>query len=160
MATTASPRRQRSEALRARRLRERGAGPRVRVSGEAGGGLADREYQYDLLTAALLGVTLGVGATLLLRRGPSGRRPISPAFAGALRGAAWAGREAAELGRRGAKWARRQGGDLWDRIPFEAAQEQLEDYLHRAKESIDSTVESELHDLKKSLRRQRRRLGI
>jgi hypothetical protein len=141
-------------------MRARAEGPRVRVSGGAGGGLADREYQYDLLTAALLGVTLGVGATLLLRRGPSGRRPISPALAGALRGAAWAGRGAADLGRRGARWARQQGGELWDRIPFEAAQEQLEDYLHRARESIDSTVESELHDLRKALRRQRRRLGI
>jgi len=159
MATTASPRRQRSDALRARGVRAAG-GPRVRVSGGAAADLADRDYQYDLLTAALLGVTLGVGATLLLRRGPSGRRPISPALATAMRGAAWAGRNAADMSRRGAKWARRRGGELWDRLPIEAAQEQVEDYLHRAKDSIDSAVESELHDLRKSLRRQRRRLGI
>jgi len=124
------------------------------------GGSDDHDYQYDLLTAALLGVTLGVGATLLLRRGPSGRRPIAPALAGAMKGAAWAGRGAALAGRRGASWARQRGGELWDRIPFEEAQEQVEDYLHRAKESIDSAVESELKDLRKTLRRQRRRLGI
>src|SRR5690242_19699543 len=132
MATTASPRRQRPEALRARE----GTGPRVRVSGGADDERVDRDYQYDLLTAALLGVTLGVGATLLLRRGPTGRRPISPALAGAMRGAAWAGRNAAKMGQRGARWARQRGGELWDSIPFEEAQEQVEDYLHRAKESI------------------------
>ena len=135
-------------------------GPRVRGFDGAGDGSADRDYQYDLLTAALLGVTLGVGATLLLRRGPSGRRPIAPALASAMKGAAWAGRGAASAGRRGATWARRRGSELWDRIPFEEAQEQVEDYLHRAKESIDSAVESELKDLRKTLRRQRRRLGI
>src|SRR5205809_7376549 len=38
----------------------------------------DREQQYDLLTAALIGAAVGAGVTLLLRRGPSGRRPVGP----------------------------------------------------------------------------------
>src|SRR3954470_2506307 len=55
-----------------------------------------RDQQYDLLTAAVLGAVIGAGAALLLRRGPSGRRPISPlagVAGGAAAGAAkWAGK--------------------------------------------------------------------
>src|SRR4051812_32952204 len=61
----------------------------------------DREQQYDLLTAALIGAAVGAGVTLLLRRGPSGRRPVGPLVRYAGRGAALAGM--AGLG--GAKWA-------------------------------------------------------
>src|SRR4051812_50133574 len=51
----------------------------------------DREQQYDLLTAALIGAAVGAGLTLLLRRGPSGRRPVGPLIRYAGRGAALAG---------------------------------------------------------------------
>src|SRR6185503_4563686 len=61
----------------------------------------EREQQYDLLTAALIGAAVGAGITLLMRRGPTGRRPIGPMVRYAGRGAALAGR--AGLG--GAKWA-------------------------------------------------------
>ena len=47
----------------------------------------NREQQLDLLTAALLGAAVGAGITLLLRTGPSGRRPIGPVLRTALRGA-------------------------------------------------------------------------
>lgn len=120
----------------------------------------DREHQYDLLTAAVLGLTIGVGATLLLSRGPSGRRAIAPALMGMAKGAAWAGRGAARLGRDGGRWARRQGGELWNRVPVDAMQDQMEDYLGRAKETIEDAVSSELKDLRRAMRRQRRRLGI
>jgi len=46
----------------------------------------DREQQYDLLTAALIGAAVGAGVTLLLRRGPSGRRPVGPLVRYAGRG--------------------------------------------------------------------------
>src|SRR5690348_15805357 len=62
----------------------------------------DREEQYDLLTAALIGILVGAGATLLLRRGPSGRRPIGPMVALAGRGARLAGGAAVD----GARWIR------------------------------------------------------
>jgi len=120
----------------------------------------DREHQYDLLTAAVLGLTIGVGATLLLRRGPTGRRPISPALVGVAKGAAWAGRGAARLGRDGGRWARKRGGELWDRVPVEAVQEHVEDYIGRARDTIDDAVSSELRDLRRAMKRQRRRLGI
>src|SRR5437868_13296429 len=51
----------------------------------------EREQQYDLLTAALIGAAVGAGVTLLLRRGPSGRRPVGPLIRYAGRGAALAG---------------------------------------------------------------------
>ena len=53
-----------------------------------------RDAQYDLLTAALIGAAIGATATLLLRRGPSGTRPVAPV----IRGAKWAGRGAMAAG--------------------------------------------------------------
>lgn len=108
------------------------------------------------MTAALLGVAIGVGTTLLLRRGPSGSRPVSPL----VRGAARAGREAAKATGRGARWAGRQGAEVLDHVPFEKVEEQMRDYLSRAREAIDDAVDSQLHDLRRSLRRQRRRFGV
>ena len=118
------------------------------------------DEQYDLLTAALIGVAIGIGTTLLMRRGPSGGRPISPMLRGAARGAKWAGTNAARIGKRGAEWARDTGGELWDRVPHEEIREQIGDYLGKAHEAIDDAVESELRDLRRALKRQRKRLGI
>jgi len=123
--------------------------------GEAGSG-----NEYDLLTAALIGITIGAGVTYLLRRGPSGRRPMSPVFNGLGRGAGWAGRKAARLGKQGAKWAASRGEDLWDRVPRDEIRESVTDYVGRAREAIDDVVESELHDLRRAIRRQRKRLGV
>lgn len=118
------------------------------------------DEQYDLLTAALIGVAIGVGTTLLVRRGPSGRRPVSPVLSGAARGAKWAGLGAAKLGARGAAWARDTGSELWDRIPRDEIRDHMRDYMGKAQEAIDDVVETELRDLRKALRRQRKRLGI
>lgn len=125
------------------------------------------ETEYDLLTAALIGATIGAGLTFLLRRGPSGRRPVMPLMAGMGRGAGWAGRHAARIGGAGAKWATHRGEAMWDRVPRQEIREQLSDYrdtigeyVGRARETIDDAVASELADLRKSLRRQRKRLGI
>jgi len=156
MATTAIP----------NRPRRRSQQPRVsvRVREEADGG---HENQYDLLTAALIGVTLGAGLTYLLRRGPSGRRPVMPLVETVGRGAGWAGRHAVRLGRAGGRWAADHGGAAWERIPREEIREHLSDYrenvgeyMGRAREAIDEAVASELADLRRALRRQRKRLGI
>jgi gas vesicle protein len=125
-------------------------GPRVRESGR--GGEAGREAQYDLLTAALIGAAIGATATLLLRRGPSGQRPVAPV----VRGAKWAGRGAVAAGAAGAGWAKDRGGELLERVPTE----RLERDVREARERIDGFVQSELKDLRKALRRQRKRLGI
>lgn len=123
-------------------------------------GTAGSDEQYDLLTAALLGLVIGVGTTLLVRRGPGGRRPVSPVLRGAALGARWAGAGAARLGARGAAWARDTGEELWDRVPRDEIREHVRDYLGKAQEAIDDVVEHELRDLRRALRRQRKRLGI
>jgi len=155
MATTATPRRPRTMS------RDRGS---ARNGGSTGGravfGREAPDEQYDLLTAALIGVALGVGTTLLVRRGPSGRRPVSPMLRNAARGAKWAGLGAARLGARGASWARDAGGELWDRIPRDEIRDHMREYIGKAQDAIDDVVESELHDLRRALRKQRKRLGI
>ena len=147
MGTTALPRRPRTT-------------PRAPESDrEAVEGIGPDE-QYDLLTAALIGVAIGVGTTLLLRRGPEGRRPISPMLRGMGQGAKWAGKGAARMGARGASWARDAGEELWDRVPRDEIREQVSDYVSRAHDAIDHVVEAELRDLRRTIKRQRKRLGI
>src|SRR4030081_2523427 len=102
--TTRRSRRQRSSKMATTIPMRPKRGPRVRESAHAGE--AGREAQYDLLTAALIGAAIGATATLLLRRGPSGQRPVAPV----LRGAKWASRGAMRAGSRGASWARERGG--------------------------------------------------
>ena len=149
----------------------------------------EREQQYDLLTAALIGAAVGAGLTLLMRRGPSGRRPVGPLIRYAGRGAALAGlagmqggRWAAERGIDGARWAGERamegarwagpraqrgfktaverGGELIDRIPVDEMTDQVRHYVDTAREAINDAVRDELNDLRKSVRRQRKRIGI
>jgi hypothetical protein len=119
-----------------------------------------RDNEYDLLTAALIGITIGAGITFMLRRGPSGDRPVMPVVRGVGRGAGWAGRQAAKAGSAGARWTAKRGGQLWDSIPRDEIRDGVSDYAGRARAAIDEAVESELKDLRRAIRRQRKRLGI
>jgi hypothetical protein len=149
----------------------------------------EREQQFDLLTAAVLGAAVGAVITLIFRTGPSGRRPISPvlsatgkgakwaALAG-LEGARWAGdraapgaRWAAERGRDGARWAgeksargyraaRERGEELADSIPVDDIADSVREYVDGAREAINDVVRAEMNDLRKAVRRQRKRIGI
>jgi hypothetical protein len=129
-----------------------------RVSSVAHG--EDREGQYDLLTAALMGMAVGAGITFMLRRGPSGRRPISPAVSGAGRGLAWAGKRAWKAGREGASWAGDRGGDMWEKVPRDEIRRSVQHGLSSAKDAIDDAVEAELRALRRSIRRRRKQLGL
>ena len=133
-----------------------GTNDRVSDRGRA----TERDQQYDLLTAAVLGAVIGAGAALLLRRGPSGRRPISPlagVAGGAAAGAAtWAGKR----GRQGARWAAKRSGEVWDRVPVDTIRDEIGDAINTARETVADVVESELRDLRKAIRRQRKRLGV
>ena len=164
------------------RNRVRESGPEMELDEE-------REQQYDLLTAAIIGAAVGAGITLLLRRGPSGRRPVGPLVRYAGRGAAlaglagvegakWAGsrglegaRWAGDRAMEGARWAgpRAQRGfrtavdrgeELVDRIPVDDMVEQVRDYVDTARGAINDVVKDELNDLRKAVRRQRKRIGI
>ena len=135
-------------------------GPRVRGSARGGAKAEGRttadDQEYDLLTAALLGVVLGAGTTLLLRP----RRRRIPASVEAVLGGARAAAGAARAGKRGVRWMRRQSADVIDRAGNLHVDRAVRSYLESAKDRIDSAVSSELRDLRKALRRQRRRLGL
>src|SRR4030081_1797578 len=120
--TTRRSRRQRSSKMATTIPMRPKRGPRVRES--APGGAVGRDAQYDLLTAALIGAAIGATATLMLRLGPSGQRPVAPV----LRGARWAGREALAAG--------------------------------GVRTGSAGSARSTLPDLRRALRRQRKRLGV
>ena len=103
---------------------------------------------------------IGAGAALLLRRGPSGRRPLSPLARATAGGAVTAARWAGKRGRTGARWAAKRGGELWDRVPVESMREEIGDAIDSAREAVADVVETELRDLRKAIRRQRKRLGV
>jgi hypothetical protein len=152
MATTARPRPRTGEQARAS----------ARASSDG-----SREQQFDLLTAALIGVVIGVGTTMLLRRGPQGERPLVPLLKGVGKGAKWAGvmgfrgaKAGAKAGRRGAEWVADRGEDLWEHVPAEEIGETIGEFLDEARDRIADTVESEIKDLRKAIKRQRRKLGV
>ena len=60
------------------------------MSARATSGGDGHDQEYDLLTAALIGMTIGAGLTFMLRKGPSGKRPVSPMMEGMGVGAMWA----------------------------------------------------------------------
>jgi gas vesicle protein len=136
-------------------------GPRVRASAREGADGRDaqldgRDAQYDLLTAALIGAAIGATATLLLRRGPSGDRPLAPV----LRSASRAGSRAYRAGAAGAEWARERGGELIDRIPLDRIEHDVRETVGDARDRIDGFVRHELRDLRRAVRQQRKRMGV
>jgi hypothetical protein len=113
--------------------------------------------EYDLLTAAALGLVAGAGLALLFRLGTRRKRtPRALAREAGGMAAAAAGR----AGLRGAKWAKHRGEEVWDSIPIDEIGDQLGEYVQNARDTIDETVSHELNDLRKAVRRHRKRLGI
>ena len=88
----------------------------------------------------------------MLRRGPSGTRPIEPMWRAARAGG--------RIARKGARFAWDRGVDAWESIPREEIAHHVRDYAEAARERIDHLVDHELRDFRKTLKRQRRRLGI
>ena len=121
--------------------------PRVRASDPDRDDATGLEGQYDLLTAALLGVVIGVGTTLLLRRGPAGRRPLGPLVSGATLPMRAAGRRVA-------------GAFREPPSTRKAIERQVRSVMQAARERIDDAVETELRDLRGAIKRQRKRLGV
>jgi hypothetical protein len=60
----------------------------------------------------------------------------------------------------GARWARSRGGELLDRIPTEEIEDGVRETVGEARDRIDGFVRSELDDLRRALRKQRKRLGV
>jgi gas vesicle protein len=138
-----------------------------RESARAGGATAPRDEQLDLLTAALIGLAVGASATLLFRRGPRGHSPARVMVRSAGRGV----RAAGEAGAEGAEWigdrtarsargVKRLGERLLHRTPEDRVRRYVKDAVEHARSVIDDTVEAELRDLRKAIRRRRKRLGL
>jgi hypothetical protein len=53
-----------------------------------------------------------------------------------------------------------RGEELVDRIPVDDMVEQVRDYVDTARGAINDVVKDELNDLRKAVRRQRKRIGI
>jgi hypothetical protein len=104
----------------------------------------------------VLGVAVGAGIALLFRRGPKGKRPV----AAVVRAAGAGARQAGRYGRMGARWAAERGEALKDSLPTEEIGEAIGQYLASARDTIEDVVEQELKDLRKAIRRQRKRLGV
>jgi len=84
-----------------------------------------------------------------------------------LEGARWAGDRAVEGARWAGPYAKRgfrtavdRGEELVDRIPVDDMVEQVRDYVDTARGAINDVVKDELNDLRKAVRRQRKRIGI
>ena len=112
----------------------------------------DRDTQYDLLTAALLGAAVGAGLALLA----GGGRSKPSTFGEVLRDASGhtrrlAGQAARGAATRGAKMARDLGDDASDSVRR---------YAGDAREAIDEAVAREVRELRRAVRRQRKRLGL
>lgn len=103
-----------------------------------------------------MGMALGAGLTFMLRRGPSGKRPIGPALEGAGRGLKWAGTRALKGARRGAHWAGDAGEEIWEKVP----REKIRRGVTGAMGTIDDAVEAELRSLRRAIRRRRKQLGL
>jgi hypothetical protein len=61
---------------------------------------------------------------------------------------------------RGARYAWDRGVDAWERLPREEIEERVRDYFDSARETLDQLVHSELKDLRRAIRRQRKKLGL
>jgi len=126
-----------------------------------------RDHELDLMTAAVIGVAAGVALTLLVRSGSRKRHPLRARLDAARRGLGHMGLpgmdDARTFGRRAAKQARRgmKRGRKWmEDLPVEEYGEQIRDYLDAAKNAIEDTVNDEIRDFRKTMRRERRRMGI
>jgi len=107
----------------------------------------------ELIGAAIVGMLAGAGIALLLRR-RHGKRYGTRAIVRR------AGKNALRYGRRGAKHMAHRTASALDRLPIEEIGESLGDRLAAAREAIDEVVAEEVKDLRKAIRRQRKRLGV
>jgi gas vesicle protein len=124
---------------------------------------ATPDEQLDLLTAALLGAAIGAAAGFILRPRPRHSRLVSAVERAERSGrdvtrqaSKKAGRFRKSVGSQaseGADWVR-------DRLSPRDPRPDLSRYMGEARERISDAVEEELRDLRRAIRRQRRKLGV
>jgi len=148
-----------AEARSGRGSGREGAGARegARRGGTRGSEIADE--QLDLLTAALLGAAIGAAAGFVLRPRPRRSRLVR-----AVERAERVGRDAGKSAGRVRQRVGRQASDgaewVRDHMSPSDARSELSRYMGEARERISDAVEEELRDLRRAIRRQRRKLGV
>lgn len=110
----------------------------------------------DVLLAIGVGLALGAGFALVARERARRRRPMARLERFARSGV----NEARRLRDRGTKWALEKGEAIRDGVPVSEIGDSVADYLETARQSIDDAVNREIRDLRKAIRRERKRLGV
>jgi gas vesicle protein len=121
-----------------------------------------RDEELDLLTAALLGGVIGAAAGFLLRPRPRPRGVFGKLDMATERAAKRARHVRKQVGRQAkdsASWVRGRGDAIADHFTPDVG-DQMKKYLGDARERISDAVEEELRDLRKAIRRRRRKLGV
>ena len=125
--------------------------------------MGGRDEELDLLTAALLGGVIGAAAGFLLRPRPRPRGVLGRIDVASERAAKRARKVRKQMGRHAsdsASWVRGRGDAIADHFAPDDVGDQMKKYLGEARERISDAVEEELRDLRKAIRRRRRKLGV
>lgn len=110
----------------------------------------------DVLLAIGVGLALGAGLALVARERARRRRPMARLERFARSGV----KEARRLRDRGTRWALEKGESIRDGVPVSEIGDSVADYLETARQSIDDAVNREIRDLRRAIRRERKRLGV
>lgn len=122
-----------------------------------------RDEELDLLTAALLGGVIGAAAGFLLRPRPRPRGVLGKIDIASERAAKRARHVRKQVGRQAAdsaSWMRDRGDALAEHLSPDEVSGQVKKYLGEARDRISDAVEDELRDLRRAIRRRRRKLGV
>ncbi|HEY7894629.1 MAG TPA: hypothetical protein VIC24_06990 [Gemmatimonadaceae bacterium] len=110
----------------------------------------------DLLLAIGVGLAVGAGLALVARERARRRRPAARFERLTRRGV----KEAKRLRDRGMQWAAHQGDALRDNAHVSEIGDSVAEYLETARRTIDDAVTREIRDLRRAIRRERKRLGV
>ncbi|HKV51966.1 MAG TPA: hypothetical protein VJO52_12295 [Gemmatimonadaceae bacterium] len=114
------------------------------------------EPSADLLLAIGVGLAVGAGLALVARERARRRRPAARFERLTRRGV----NEAKRLRDRGMKWASHQGDAIRDNAHVSEIGDSVAEYLETARRTIDDAVTREIRDLRRAIRRERKRLGV